>query len=100
MPFRMSTKPVKSQNRTRSNPMRKQYQMTEASIRERVEEIGLDVYIGAADPTEPLDELIDRVRVGLQDEFDRIAELYQRYESELDRFEEVLAELSESAPHP
>jgi hypothetical protein len=70
---------------------------TPEDIRSRVEEIAIDAYIDTSDQTEPLDDLIQRVRVGLQEELERMADLFQEFETELDAFEGVLAETAKSS---
>ena len=49
--------------------------LTQAEMRERVEEIAIEAYVDARDHTEPLELLIGRVRAGLHYELEQLAEL-------------------------
>jgi septation ring formation regulator EzrA len=69
-----------------------QSKTTPDDIRARVEEIAVEAYVDTSDPTEPLDELIQRVRVGIQDEREQMSSLYEDLEAELNGFAKALAQ--------
>jgi hypothetical protein len=62
-----------------------------ADIRSRLEEIAAEINI-AAEPDEPLERLVPRIRAAVSDEFQLIADHYDDLQAELDEFEELVAE--------
>src|ERR1700704_1846520 len=65
---------------------------TEPEMRERIEEIAIEAYVDTPDASEPLDQLIPRVRAGLDQELENISTLFQDFHAELDEFDDVIAE--------
>ena len=65
---------------------------TETQIRERLEEIAIsDAYVQIDDDAEPLDQLIQRIRAGLDQELENVSSLHQDLHAEMDGFEDLLA---------
>jgi hypothetical protein len=69
---------------------------TEAAMRRRVCEIAIDAYVDTSDASEPLDLLIERVRIGVQVERDNQIDLYDEFEHELDEFADLLCARAQS----
>jgi hypothetical protein len=67
-------------------------QLTEVEKFERLEQIAAEAGVDTSDPTEPLEELLKRIRVGLQDRLDTLSDRFEEFHVELDEIEAELAE--------
>ena len=69
-----------------------QSKTTPEDIRTRVEEIAVEAFVDTSDPTEPLAQLIERVRTGIRDEREQMTSLFSELEGELNEFAETVGE--------
>jgi hypothetical protein len=65
---------------------------TDDDIRARLETIALEAFVDCSDQSEPLQELIERIRANLQEELVRLSQEFDGLEAELDEFQQILIE--------
>jgi hypothetical protein len=68
------------------------------SLRERLQVIATENDIDVSVVDEPLDDLLERIRTHLQDQFERVSDNYSDLDAELDEIEGLLADQDDTSP--
>jgi hypothetical protein len=68
---------------------------TTDDLRARLHEIAAEAEIDTSDASEPLHELAGRIRLELQEEFERISDHYADRDAELNEIEDIITDREE-----